>query len=71
MAKGRLSRFFFGTILSAASALGVTYLIRRVRRQPRVELYFDDGSMLAINAKSSELAAKLTAMTDELLKRAA
>ena len=65
MAKGRF--FFTGFLLSVASALGITYLMRRMRRQQGVELYFDDGSMLAINNKSSELSARLTAMTDELL----
>ena len=53
-----------------ASALGITWLLRRIRRQSRVELYFDDGSMLAINNKSSELSQKLTAMGDELVKKA-
>jgi len=67
MAKGR---FFFGFLLSIASTLGITWLIRRVRHQPRVELYFDDGSMLAVNNKTSELSQKLTAMGDELVKRA-
>jgi hypothetical protein len=70
VAKGRVGRMFFGLILSAASAVGLTYLLRRMRRQPRVELYFDDGSMLAINSKTSELSARLTSMADQLLKRA-
>jgi len=35
-----------------------------------VELYFDDGSMLAINNKSSTLSQKLTNMADSLLKQA-
>lgn len=68
MARGRF--FFTGFLLSAASALGLTYLLRRLRRQPRVELYFDDGSMLAINNKSSELSTRLTGMADELLRKA-
>ncbi len=67
MAKGRY--FFTGLLLSVASALGLTYLLRRIRRQQGVELYFDDGSMLAINDQSSELSAKLTAMTEELLRQ--
>ncbi|GBE58203.1 hypothetical protein BMS3Abin01_01135 [bacterium BMS3Abin01] len=67
MAKGRY--FFTGLLLSTASALGITYLLRRIRRQQGVELYFDDGSMLAINDQSSELSAKLTAMTEDLLKQ--
>lgn len=67
MAKGR---FFFGFLLSVASALGITYLLRRIRRQPRVEMYFDDGSMLALNSKTSEVSARLTGMTDALLKKA-
>lgn len=70
MAKGRVGRFFFGMLLSGASMVGLTYLLRRIRRQPRVELYFDDGSMLAINSASSELSAKLTSIADELLKTA-
>ncbi len=68
MAKGRF--FFTGFLLSAASALGITYLLKKVRRQPRVELYFDDGSLLAVNNKSSSLSVKLTGMADELLKQA-
>lgn len=56
-------------MMSIASALGITYLIRRVRRQPRVELYFEDGSMLALNNKSSELSGRLTVMADGLIKR--
>lgn len=67
MARGR---FFFGFMLSIASALGLTWLLRRIRRQARVELYFDDGSMLAVNNKTSELSRKLTAMGDELVKKA-
>ncbi len=67
MARGR---FFFGFLLSVASALGLTYLLRRIRRQPRVEMYFDDGSMLAINSKTSEVSARITGMADDLLKRA-
>lgn len=68
MARGRF--FFTGFLLSVASALGITYLLRRMRRQPRVELYFDDGSMLAINNKTSELSGRLTGMADDLLNRA-
>ena len=68
MAKGRF--FFTGFLLSAASALGITYLLRKVRRQPRVELYFDDGSMLAMNNKTSELSVRLTGLADDLLKKA-
>lgn len=67
MAKGR---FFFGFLLSVASGLGLTYLLRRIRRQPRVEMYFDDGSMLAINSKTSEVSARITGLADDLLKRA-
>ena len=67
MARGR---FFFGFLLSIASTLGITWLLRQIRRQSRVELYFDDGSMLDINNKSSELSQKLTAMGDELVKKA-
>ncbi|MHB1326425.1 MAG: hypothetical protein ACYDGS_04340 [Thermoleophilia bacterium] len=67
MARGR---FFFGFLLSIASTLGITWVLRQIRRQSRVELYFDDGSMLAINNKSSELSQKLTAMGNELVKKA-
>ncbi|PIU11873.1 hypothetical protein [Methylobacterium sp. CG08_land_8_20_14_0_20_71_15] len=67
MARGR---FFFGFLLSIASALGITWLVRRIRHQAKVELYFDDGSMLALNNKSSELSRKLTAMGDELVRKA-
>lgn len=70
MARGRISRTFFGLMLSTGSALGLTVVLRRLRRQPRVELYFDDGSMLAINSKTSELSARLTSMADGLLKNA-
>lgn len=67
MARGR---FFFGFMLSVASALGLTVLLRRIRRQPRVEMYFDDGSMLAINSKTSDVSARITGMADDLLKKA-
>jgi hypothetical protein len=67
MARGR---FFFGFLLSLASALGITWLLRKIRRQPRVELYFDDGSMLALSNKTSDLSRKLTSMGEELVKRA-
>ncbi|MFA5801577.1 MAG: hypothetical protein WC911_03785 [Thermoleophilia bacterium] len=66
MARGR---FFFGFMLSVASALGLTVLLRRIRRQPRVEMYFDDGSMLAINSKTSDVSARITGMADDLLKK--
>ena len=59
---------FFGVMLSMGSTLGLTWVLRRLRRQPRVELYFDDGSMLAINSKTSELSERLTSMADSLLK---
>lgn len=68
MARGRY--LFTGFLLSAASALGITFMLRRIRRQPRVEMYFDDGSMLAVNNKSSELSVTLTGMADELLRQA-
>ncbi len=68
MAKGRF--FFTGFLLSAASALGVTYLLRKMRRRPRVELYFDDGSMLAIDNNNSDFSVKLTGIADEMLKKA-
>ncbi len=68
MARGRF--FFTGFLLSMASALGLTYLLRKVRRQARVELYFDDGSMLALGNKSSELSARLTGMAEEMLRQA-
>lgn len=67
MARGR---FFFGFMMSVASALGLTYLVRRIRSQPRVEFYFEDGSMLAVSNKSSELSTRLTNMADSLIKRA-
>lgn len=66
MARGR---FFFGFLMSIASALGLTYILRRVRHQPRAEFYFEDGSMLAVNNKSSEVSVSLTAIADELIKR--
>lgn len=56
--------------MSIASALGLTYLLRRIRRRPRVELYFEDGSMLAVSNKSSELSVRLTAQAEALIKRA-
>ena len=68
MAKGRF--FFTGFLLSAASALGVTYLLRKARHRPRVELYFDDGSMLAIDNNNSDFSVKITGIADEVLKKA-
>jgi len=67
MAKGRF--FFTGFLLSVASALGLTYLLRRVRRKQVVELYFDDGSMLALNDGSSQASARLISMAEDLLRQ--
>ncbi len=61
--------FLTGMLLSVASAVGVTYLLRRFRKQPTVELYFNDGSMLALNGGSSELSSRIVAMTEELLRQ--
>lgn len=70
MAKRRFWKSFFTSfILSVASAVGISYLIRRMKSKPGVELYFDDGSMLALNNNSSEISAKLTSMAAELLKQ--
>jgi hypothetical protein len=70
MAKRRFWRSFFTSfLLSVASAVGVTYLIRRFKHQPAVELYFDDGSMLAINNKSSEVSTRLTGMAEDLIRQ--
>jgi hypothetical protein len=67
MAKGRF--FFTSFLLSIASALGITYLMRRIRRKQVVELYFDDGSMLAMNEGSSDAVSRLISMTEDLLRQ--
>lgn len=68
MSRGK--NFIAGFMLSLASAVGITYLVRRMKRQPGVEFYFDDGSMLAVNNKTSELSGRLTSMAEELLRQA-
>jgi hypothetical protein len=37
-------------------AVGLYYFVFRQTRRPQVELYFDDGSMLALPANSTEAA---------------
>ncbi len=68
MSRGK--NFIAGFLFSLASAVGITYLVRRMKRRPGMELYFDDGSMLAVNNKTSELSGRLTSMAEELLRQA-
>ncbi len=54
------------TLLGSLAAGGYYFLFLR-SRQPQIELYFDDGSMLALPGDAAE-AAPLTAVATEILK---
>ena len=58
-------------LLLAAGSLGGAIAYRRFfsRRRARVDLYFDDGSMVT-RAEGSEHAARLLALADDVLHAA-
>ncbi len=60
----------FGALTLAGSlAAGVYYFIFMRGRKPQVELYFDDGSMVALPADTSE-AAPFVAVAEKVLEAA-
>jgi hypothetical protein len=66
--KGRKVFTVFGALTLAGSvAAGAYYFIFMRGRKPQVELYFDDGSMIALPADTAE-AAPFVAVANEVLK---
>jgi hypothetical protein len=58
----------FGALtLLGSLAAGAYYFLFMHRRQPQVEMYFDDGSMLAFPGDSAD-AAPFMAVATEILK---
>ena len=68
MSKKKKVFTIFGALTLAGSlAAGVYYFIFMRGRKPQVELYFDDGSMVALPADTVE-AAPFVAVANEVLK---
>jgi hypothetical protein len=64
-----MKRFFkfFGIFALVGSVVAGTYYFLFVRaRNPQVELYFDDGSMLAFPGNTDEAAPFIAAASDIL-----
>ncbi len=60
---------FFVFLLLAATVVGVGYYYFFLRQQkPQVELYFDDGSMLALQASAPE-ATGFVGIAEEILAK--
>jgi hypothetical protein len=58
----------FGALTVVGSlAAGAYYFLFVRKRQPQVEMYFDDGSMLAIPGETAEAAPFMT-VASEVLK---
>lgn len=55
-------------LVALGSVLGTVVLRRRRRQQTRVDLYFADGSMLAL-AENDPAAASLVRRARELIRR--
>lgn len=68
--KGKKVFTVFGALTLAGSlAAGAYYFVFMRGRKPQVELYFDDGSMVALPADAAE-AAPFVAVANEVLKAA-
>jgi hypothetical protein len=66
--KGKRIFTVFGALtLLGSVAAGAYYFLFMRGRQPQVEIYFDDGSMVALPADANE-AAPFLAVADEVLK---
>ena len=66
--KGKRVFTVFGALtLLGSIAAGAYYFIFMRGRKPQVELYFDDGSMVALPADTAE-AAPFVAVADEVLR---
>ncbi|MHB9150955.1 MAG: hypothetical protein ACYC33_12920 [Thermoleophilia bacterium] len=62
----KLFKFFgFLSVLGSAAA-GVYYFFFMRKKKPSVELYFDDGSMLAFDDSAPE-AGEFLALADDVL----
>lgn len=62
----RLLKFFgFVSVLGSAAA-GVYYFFFMRKKKPSVELYFDDGSMLAFDQTAAE-AGEFLGLADDIL----
>ncbi|MBN1632273.1 MAG: hypothetical protein JW990_21155 [Thermoleophilia bacterium] len=64
--KPSLKAFGALTVLGSVAA-GAYYLLFLRSRKPQVELYFDDGSMIALPGETAE-AAPFMAIATEVLK---
>lgn len=66
--KGKRVFTVFGALtLIGSLAAGAYYYVFMRGRKPQVELYFDDGSMVALPADAAE-AQPFVAVADEILK---
>ncbi len=63
----RVLKIFGALTLLGSLAAGVYYFLFMRSRQPQIELYFDDGSMLALPGEATE-AQPLMAAASEILK---
>jgi hypothetical protein len=64
----KLLMLFVALAAIAAAAGGAYYYFFMRQKKPQVELYFDDGSMLAFPGDSPDSAAFVGAADDVLLK---
>ena len=62
-----LFKVFGALTLVGSLAAGVYYFLFVRSRKPQVEMYFDDGSMLAMPGESDE-AAPFLAVAEDILK---
>ena len=65
--KKRVFTVFGALTLVGSLAAGVYYFIFMRGRKPQVELYFDDGSMVALPADTAE-AAPFVSVANEVLR---
>lgn len=55
----KILRFFGFLTVVASAAAGAYYWFAMRQKKPQVELYFDDGSMVALQGDESEAASFL------------
>ena len=63
-----LMKFFVFLFAVAAAAAGVYYYFFMRQKKPQIELYFDDGSMLALQGDAPE-ATPFLGIADEVLAK--